>query len=250
MILSSDAIILRSMRYGDTSKIVTAFTRGHGRVSFIAKGARSRQNRFGSSLEPLTHAQLVFYHKQGRDLQLLSQADTITSFRHIGDDHHRLASGFTMIELVHATTHDEERHEEVLDLLLAALAWMNSPDTADDEVLLHFILRFTALLGFGADLRTCSACGAALDPRDPTLTSFSLDPRTGGHVCRDCAGPLPGVPAAILAHLQRLDDADPATVVPRPDLFHPALDLLLQHLRLHIPEMRRLKSLALLGDFS
>ena len=77
MIESTDAIVLRAIKYGDTSKIVTLYTRRFGKVAVIAKGARSAKSKFGSALEPMSLIQAVFYRKENREVQLLSQADLL-----------------------------------------------------------------------------------------------------------------------------------------------------------------------------
>ena len=67
-IVHSDAIVLRSIDYGETSRIVTLFTRERGKIGVMAKGARANRSRFGSTLEPLSHINVVLYYKPGRDL--------------------------------------------------------------------------------------------------------------------------------------------------------------------------------------
>ena len=80
MLTKTEAIVIRSMKYGDSSKIVTFYTRQFGKLKGIAKAARRSNNKFGSSLEPLSHVMLVVYKKDHRDLHLISQCDSIQSF--------------------------------------------------------------------------------------------------------------------------------------------------------------------------
>ena len=63
MIVSTDAIVLRSMKYGETSKIVTLYSKKFGKIKVIAKGARSAKSKFGASLEPMMHSSVIFYKK-------------------------------------------------------------------------------------------------------------------------------------------------------------------------------------------
>ena len=71
MIVKTDAIVLKSMRFRETSKIVTFYTRRYGKIAAVAKGARETKNKFGAALEPMTGVNLVFYKKEQRDLQLV-----------------------------------------------------------------------------------------------------------------------------------------------------------------------------------
>jgi len=73
------------MKFRDTSKIVSLYTRRFGRVSVVAKGARDRKSRFGAALEPMSHVSAVFYKKERSDLHLLSQCDLLNGFRRIAD---------------------------------------------------------------------------------------------------------------------------------------------------------------------
>jgi DNA repair protein RecO (recombination protein O) len=74
MIVKTEAIVLKTMKYRDTSKIVTLFTKNYGKLSAVAKGARDRNLRFGSALDSLSHVQVVLYKKEGADLHLLPNA--------------------------------------------------------------------------------------------------------------------------------------------------------------------------------
>ena len=75
-LVRSEGIVLKTHALGDTSRIVVVYTREHGMVRLVAKGARKTPSRFGFALEPLSRSRFVFYHKPDRDLHLLSQAET------------------------------------------------------------------------------------------------------------------------------------------------------------------------------
>ena len=77
MLVTTEAIVLRSRKQGDTSKIVSLYTRDYGFVDVIAKGAREMKSKFGSALEPFTLSKVTFYKKEGRDLYLLANAEVI-----------------------------------------------------------------------------------------------------------------------------------------------------------------------------
>ena len=69
-IVTTEGIVLRIHALGDTSRIVTAYTRDHGLQKFVAKGARKTPSRFGFALEPLSRSRFTFYMKPDRDLHL------------------------------------------------------------------------------------------------------------------------------------------------------------------------------------
>ena len=76
-----DALILRNLRMGETSRIVTFLSRELGKSSAVAKGVRAPKSRFGASLELLNISNLVLYFRPGRDLQLVSEGTLDKEFR-------------------------------------------------------------------------------------------------------------------------------------------------------------------------
>jgi DNA repair protein RecO (recombination protein O) len=74
MLVTTDAIVLRSRKQGDTSKICALYTKEYGLVDVIAKGAREMKSKFAGSLELFMHVTAVFYKKQGKELYLLSKS--------------------------------------------------------------------------------------------------------------------------------------------------------------------------------
>ena len=71
-ILKSEGVVLRRIKYSETSLILTFYTKDQGKISLIAKGARNPKSKFVGALEPATYASIVYYHKDSRELQLLS----------------------------------------------------------------------------------------------------------------------------------------------------------------------------------
>ena len=78
-LLESDAIILKTYPLGEADRIVAFFSREHGKVRGVANGARKMKNRFGASLEPLTHARIQFFEKENRDLVRIQSAEILDS---------------------------------------------------------------------------------------------------------------------------------------------------------------------------
>ena len=78
-LLESDAIILKTYPLGEADRIVAFFSREHGKVRGVANGARKMKNRFGASLEPLTHSRIQFFEKENRDLVRIQSAEILDS---------------------------------------------------------------------------------------------------------------------------------------------------------------------------
>src|ERR1041384_4610175 len=117
----TEAVVLRSIPFRETSKIGSFYPRRFGRLSTIVRGARRSPGKFGSSLEPMSHDVIVVYKKEGRELQTLSQCDRINSFRRLTEDLDRMSAGMTMIALVWLVTRAGGADAQLVSLFSQAL---------------------------------------------------------------------------------------------------------------------------------
>lgn len=153
MIVRTDAVVLHAFDYGETSRIAHLFTRQHGRVSVLARGARRPTSRFGSTLQPMRVVQAVYYRKPGRELQTLSEATHLHLLPRIGNDVERLATGLRLVELVRTYTEPEDPHPLLFARLVEALVRLDAGGPHTGNVLPHFQLQLAAALGFAPDVR-------------------------------------------------------------------------------------------------
>jgi len=187
-LLTTEGIVLKAQALGDTSRIVTIYTRDHGLRKVVAKGARKTPSRFGYALEPLSRSRFVLYLKPDRDLHLLSQAEVLDPLGSRVADLTRLAHAQAALELVDRLVWGEEPHPELYDLLRQTLAGcIRAPLAALPAVTLAFQLQVAGLLGYRPRLDSCAGCGGKLSPR----RLFS--PARGGLLCDACAGREGGV---------------------------------------------------------
>lgn len=162
MLIKTEAIILKTMKYRDTSKIVTFYTKEYGKLKGIAKGARTAKNKFGSALEPMTLSMLVIYKKEHRDLHLISQCDAIDSFKNLTEDLDRMTTALAVIALINQVTHDEERNPALFALLSETLSTLNSSLKNYSSYLHAFRLRLASLFGYAPNFEVCGECGETL----------------------------------------------------------------------------------------
>jgi len=179
----TEGIVLKNSDYSETSKIVTVITPDRGKIAWLVKGAKRPRSRFGSSLEPITHIELLFYEKEGHSLRNVTQTDIISDFRAIKNDFERLAYGGYFVELCDRFVQEgDESSDEfafMLDSLRVLCEW-----TGDLELLATgFGLRFLALAGFGPRLDACARCGSAA-----LRGKVRFCPEEGGVLCPDCTG--------------------------------------------------------------
>jgi DNA repair protein RecO (recombination protein O) len=169
-------IILRTMRLGEADRIVTLMTQGTGKVRAVAKGVRKTKSRFGGRLEPFTHVDVLLY--RGRELDIVTQCEIITSFRTIRESYDRFAAGEAILEATDRVTQDRERSVRQFMLLLTALRALSDGDEPA-SVVDAYLLRTASLAGFRPHLRACASCG-----RPGPHARFSV--AMGGLVCDDC----------------------------------------------------------------
>ncbi len=148
MILRTEAIVLRSIRYGESSRIATLFTRARGRMSVIAKGARRTRSRFGSALLPMSYTEVVVYCKSGRSLQTLSESSHLLRFPSLSRDLRKISIGMRVMELVGAVLQEEETNPGLFNLTLNTLQQLSVATRRFENLLPFFELKLAADLGF------------------------------------------------------------------------------------------------------
>jgi len=152
MIVRTDAVVLRSFDYGETSRIVTLLTRQHGVVGAMAKGARRPTSTFGSTLQPGSYVQAVYYYKPERGLQTLREVSHLQRFPRLTTDLERITLALRAIEVTRALIDEGEAQPLALEALARTLTYLDAAEDRLGNALLWFQLRLTTLLGFSPDL--------------------------------------------------------------------------------------------------
>jgi len=177
------AIVLRRMQYAETDNILTLYSRERGRISAIAKGARKAVSRLSGACEVLNYSK--FSLASARTLQIVRQAEVVSSYAPLREDLHRLANGLYIADLVGAFVDDGDPNPDLFDLLeqgLQLISTVQSPQVAAR----WFDLRLLNCLGYAPQLFECVYCAASLIP--PTH-STSLSSAQGGALCYRHAHP-------------------------------------------------------------
>jgi DNA repair protein RecO (recombination protein O) len=174
-----EGVVLRTQKLGEADRIITLLTRGHGRVRAVGKGVRRTRSKFGSRLEPFTHVDLQVY--EGRSLDVVQQAETITSYGdRVVDDYARYTAGTAMLETAERLTAEEkEPAVQHFLLLVGGLRTLAEASHAPGLVLDAFLLRSLAVAGYAASFEDCARC-----TRTGPHPFFSV--AAGGAVCASC----------------------------------------------------------------
>lgn len=181
--LKTEAIVLRSIRYGEADRIVHLYTPHRGRMSAIAKGSRRTKSRFGGRLEPFFRLNLVL-HESRSDLHTVTAAETIDGYAGLRDDGAALDSAARACDAVNRLFETDEPHPGVFHLLgneLALLASAAGGERSHATLAnqLSFRLKLLLAAGLAPQLSSCASCGEREE-----LHGFSGD--AGGVVCASC----------------------------------------------------------------
>jgi len=198
-----EGVVLRTHRLGESDRIVAMVTKGHGKVRAVAKGVRKTKSRFGSRVEPLSHVSLLLY--EGRELDIVSQAETLDHFRAIREDLDRMSSAMALLEAVDQVSQEREPNARLYQMLVGALRSL----AARDAPLLvpSFFWKLLSLEGAHPLLDQCASCGA---PDEDGLVAFDIT--EGGALCRNCRRGGP-VSADALAMVRRILGGDLARML-------------------------------------
>lgn len=201
--MSTPAIVLATIRYRESSKIVRLATLELGVQSVIAKGALRPKSRFGASLQLLSEGAAMLHFRDRRDLQTLTAFDP--SSVHLGLAHNLAAFATAsvlaemMLRFSPAESHPESYHliRRGLDVLEV------SPAEVVDVVGLRVLWQLVSILGFAPELLSCVRDGTDIPPG-----AVAFSPGEGGVVCESCAGPaMRRLPERARADLSALLDA-------------------------------------------
>jgi DNA repair protein RecO (recombination protein O) len=172
------AIVLSHIEYGEADRILRLFTLEKGKISVIAKGVRKIRSRKAGHLEPFTHVNLFL--AKGRNLDIITQAETIDPFLGLRDNLERLAFASYVMELLDRFTYEEGQNVGLFRLLVNTLSRLD--DQPNTETVVHFFeVRLLDLLGFRPQLFECVECGDEITEQDQYFS-----PLLGGVLCPKC----------------------------------------------------------------
>ncbi len=222
----TEALVIRHSNFGEADRILTLYTRENGKIRAVAKGVRKLKSRKAGHLEPFTHVQLQL--ARGRDLPIVTQAETIEAFLSIRNSLEITAQAAYVLEILDRFTFDEEENRELYRLAVEALQRLDS-GIDPFYVNRYFELHVLDTLGFKPEMFVCVICRKPIEPVDQYFSAAQ-----GGVVCPNCIGKVEGArPVSVsalkfLRHFQRSDFKEATRA--NPDLMvRGEMEDLLQH---------------------
>jgi DNA repair protein RecO (recombination protein O) len=207
--LTDTAICLRVTDFSETSQIVALFTRTHGLLPLIAKGAKrsSKKNTMSGPLDLLTSGEVVFIAAKGAaELGTLAGWDLVNHRTALRTDLAALNAGMLATDITTTLVHPHDPHSDLFDELEATLQLVGTPQRP--RALVAYAKAALTAAGYAPQFSACLACARPPATTPDALVRFS--PRAGGILCtsaeKTCPidGPMLTIPARIAIALDRL----------------------------------------------
>ena len=196
----TEAIILRRHDFAEADRLLTLFSRERGKIRAIAKGARKPQTRKSGHVELFMRTRFLI--AQGRNLDIITQAEMVEAYPALRDDLVRTTYASYAVELLDRFTPEDDPNVPLYDLLADALEHL----ARGDDLLLaarFYELRLLNLTGYRPQLFNCLSCNEPIEEQDQ---AFSAE--LGGLLCPNCghadkgAKPISAAAVKVLRFLQ------------------------------------------------
>lgn len=179
MLYTVEAIVIRSMDYGEGHKIITLFTKDRGKVGVIARGAKKMRSRLAALTLLFTYGEFTYY--RSGQLGNLSSGDIIASHQAIQDDIHKTAYAAYLLEMIDRMLLEQDGSAYLFEQLLAALDAIEADK--DAQIIAHlFEMKMLTFAGYAPSLERCAACTEDVALAERMAFSVQL----GGTLCERC----------------------------------------------------------------
>ncbi|WP_096201301.1 DNA repair protein RecO [Bacillus sp. FJAT-45350] len=176
MLQKAEGIVIRTMDYGESNKIVTLYTREYGKIGVMARGAKKPRSRFTAISQHFIYGSFLFQKSTG--LGLLQQGEIIDSFREVRNDLFRTSYASYIVELLDKLTDERQRNPFLFELLFQTLHYMN--EEVDPEILIRiFEMKMLPVAGIHPQLDSCNSCGNQEG-------DFGFSIKEAGFLCHRC----------------------------------------------------------------
>lgn len=238
--IKTEALILKTIPFKETSKIVRMYTRDKGKLAVIAKGASRSKSDFRGKLDPLNYIEAIIYYKESREVQTLGEIELIKSFLQKCQDYEGIYYGMAILEALDKFIDGTEDNFEVFRLTVETLKRVDREPKFAKAMLVYYLLHLADILGYRINLKRCSIC-------DTTFQQAYYNTNVDHLICEECSrsGDL-AVPAEEVDFFRMALQQEPQEIDLKPfesTNFTQAGQFLLRYLGWHMEVSPVLKSL-------
>ncbi|TAN21727.1 MAG: DNA repair protein RecO [Actinomycetota bacterium] len=188
------ALVLHTWKLGESDRIVSMLGKESGKIRAVVKGVRKTKSRFGSRLEPLSLVSVLVW--KGRELDIVSQAETIELFRLTREDLDRLFKANIILEATEQIAQERYSEPELFNLVVRVLRVLEEDNP--QMLLGSFVWKLLALQGYRPHMTTCATCGSS-------SSRAGFDAGLGGVLCEEHAHGRRASPEALDVISRSLD---------------------------------------------
>ncbi|MBI5402641.1 MAG: DNA repair protein RecO [Ignavibacteriae bacterium] len=146
-LLESEAFVLNGFRYGESSKIITLYSKEFGKFNAIVKGVRNVKARHSGVYENMNLIKIFLNKKENRSLQVISKAEIIKQFECVKSDLDKLAIGFSMLEILNKTSEEYDTAYNAFALLKEVFEKLENLKTNFGLILLYYLYKLSLVQG-------------------------------------------------------------------------------------------------------
>ena len=187
MNVRDEAILLRRFPYSESSLVARVFSREHGKIGLLARGAHRPKSRFYCVLDHFDTLELEWKHQPGRELMELRQGDILSRRSKISQDLETYRAGAVACELVDLACPTGQRESGTWARLTTCLDEIAQGVRPPWESTVSFELGFLEEHGLCPALEVCATCGGDAPPPRPNEERACFSASCGGRMCVDCA---------------------------------------------------------------
>ena len=185
MYLQTEALVLKTVDFSESSLVLTLFSRNHGKIRALAKGGRRIKGPFEFALDLMAHILVTYIPKRGDVLDLLTESKLVRRFRPGRGNFGGMYAGFYLIELLNEMTIEQEPMPELFDAAVVALSQLMAEKPVM-PIVMRFEWQLLELTGHFPSFDFCVHCDDEIDHTQRRIAFGHID---GGVVCPNC---LPG----------------------------------------------------------
>ena len=180
MLYSTEAIILQTHHYGDTSLICNLFSKDYGKLALIAKGARTLKNPNRAILQPLHYIKVEYYFKPNRNMQLLKEVSIYNHYYEIKKYYSKLIHSYMCIDILNKISQFDNPCNIIFRLIKSVLHNINvSPEDSISLFYLFYQIQLLKYLGYQPNTILCAIC-------DNQINEAYYNKSIGQLVCINC----------------------------------------------------------------
>lgn len=158
-LVSTDGIITKETKYGDTSRILTVITKDLGKISVLAQGVRKSKLGLLAATSLFSHSRFTIFKSSSSSLYKLNEAEQLTSFASLHSSLDGMAFASYFCDITNSVMQENAPDNEQMELLLRCLYMLSKTDTNPEKIKAVFEFRTLTLSGLMPDISVCGDCG-------------------------------------------------------------------------------------------